>query len=185
MPIVKRYPNRKLYDTVARQYVSLEAIAEMIRRGESVQVVDHATGDDYTALVLTQIILEQEKRGNGSLPLEVLTGLIQAGGNTLASVRQRLGTPLELLRQVDEEIQARIEQLVHLGELAEEEGRRLAARMAALGAEARSNRAQEEVGLENALLARGVLTREDFIRLSAQVDQLAAKVDRLHAGPRR
>jgi polyhydroxyalkanoate synthesis repressor PhaR len=185
MPIVKRYPNRKLYDTAARQYVSLEAIADMIRRGESVQVVDHVTGDDYTALILTQIIVEQEKRGIGSLPLEVLTGLIQAGENTLTGLRHRLSTSLDVLRQVDEEIQGRIEQLVRMGELAEEEGRRLAARMAVLGAEARAGRAQEEAGLENALLARGILTREDFTRLSAQVDQLAAKVNRLHPGPRR
>ena len=61
MPIIKRYPNRKLYDTAAKQYVSLDGIAAMIRRGDEVQVVDHATGEDLTTLTLTQIIVEQEK----------------------------------------------------------------------------------------------------------------------------
>ncbi len=42
MPVIKRYPNRKLYDTAAKQYVSLDGVAEMIRRGEPVQVIDHA-----------------------------------------------------------------------------------------------------------------------------------------------
>ncbi len=139
MPIVKRYPNRKLYDMAAKQYVSLEAIANMVRRGEPVQVVDNATGDDHTTLILAQIIVEQEKRGDGCLPLDVLTGLIQAGGNTLAGLRHRLSTP--------------------------------------------SERALEEKALENALLARGMPTREDVSRLSDLLDQLAAEVDRLHPGP--
>ena len=45
MPIVKRYPNRKLYDTEAKQYVTLEGIAELIRQGQEVHVVDNATGE--------------------------------------------------------------------------------------------------------------------------------------------
>ena len=184
MPIVKRYPNRKLYDTAARRYVSLESIADMIRRGEPVQVVDHATGDDYTTLILTQIIMEQEKRGDGYLPLEVLIGLIQAGGNTLTSLWRRLNTSLDLMRQVDEEIQARIEHMVGRGELAEEEGRRLGEKMAALGPGPRSGRVLEEVALENALRARGLPTREDLSHLASLLDQLAEEVDRHTAGPR-
>lgn len=103
MRVVKRYPNRKLYDTVTKQYVALEAIADMIRRGESVQVIDNATGDDHTTLILSQIIVEQEKRGDGFLPLEILTALIQAGGVTLTGLRRRLCSPLDLLRQIDDE----------------------------------------------------------------------------------
>ncbi len=184
MPIVKRYPNRKLYDTAARRYVSLESIADMIRRGETVQVVDNATGDDHTTLILTQIIMEQEKRGDGYLPLEVLIGLIQAGGNTLTSLWRRLSTSLDLLRQVDEEIQARIEHMVCRGELAEEEGRRLGEKMAALGPGPRSTRVLEEAALENALRARGLPTREDLSHLASLLDQLSEEVDRQAAGPR-
>ena len=87
MTLIKRYPNRKLYDTSARQYVSLEAVAALIRGGETVQVIEHGSGEDITALILTQIISEQERRG-GFLPLEVLTGLVQAGGTTLAALRR-------------------------------------------------------------------------------------------------
>ncbi len=162
MPVIKRYPNRKLYDTTAKQYVSLDGVADMIRRGEPVQVVDHATGEDHTTLVLTQIIAEEEKRGVGFLPLDVLTGLVEAGGNTLATLRQRLTAPLDLLRQVDDEIQARVEKLVALGELAEDEGRRLAQRLLALGAAVGADRARQDEALERALQARGVPTREDW-----------------------
>jgi polyhydroxyalkanoate synthesis repressor PhaR len=93
MPVIKRYPNRKLYDTEAKQYVTLEAIAALIRQGEEIQVVDHTTGEDLTAITLSQIIFEQEKKLSGFLPQAVLTGLIQAGGDTLSALRRTLASP--------------------------------------------------------------------------------------------
>jgi polyhydroxyalkanoate synthesis repressor PhaR len=177
MPIIKRYPNRKLYDTVAKQYVSLDGIAEMIRRGDEVQVVDHASGEDVTTLTLTQIIVEQEKRQSGFLPSPVLTGLIRSGGNTLASLRRSLTTPLDLLRQVDEEIERRVQQLVGWGELAEGEAQRLLERLTAAGEgeEARP----DDAALEHELHARLLPTRSDLLTLSALLDQLSAQVDEL------
>lgn len=179
MPVIKRYPNRKLYDTAAKQYVSLDGVAEMIRRGEPVHVLDHTTGEDSTTLILTQIIVERQKRGTGFIPLDVLTGLVEAGGNTLATLRQRLSAPLDLLRQVDDEIQARVEKLVSLGDLAEDEGRRLAQKLLALGAAVRADRVVQEEALERALQARGVPTRQDIDRLSQVIDQLTAEVETL------
>ncbi|MCB0161660.1 MAG: polyhydroxyalkanoate synthesis regulator DNA-binding domain-containing protein, partial [Caldilineaceae bacterium] len=77
MPVIKRYPNRKLYDTEAKTYVTLDEITEMIRAGRDVQVIDHETGDDLTTLTLSQIILEQEKKSAGFLPRSLLTSLIR------------------------------------------------------------------------------------------------------------
>jgi polyhydroxyalkanoate synthesis repressor PhaR len=90
MPIIKRYPNRKLYDTEAKRYVTLEAITQMIHDGQEVQVVDHETGEDLTNLTLSQIIFEQEKKGSGLLPRALLTNLVRAGGDTLDQVRRAL-----------------------------------------------------------------------------------------------
>ena len=95
MPVIKRYPNRKLYNTEAKKYVTLAQIAHLIRDGQDVQVVDHSTGEDLTALTLTQVILEQERRQSGFLPQTVLTGLIQAGGDRLSNLRRALASPLE------------------------------------------------------------------------------------------
>ena len=86
MPVIKRYPNRKLYDTEAKTYVTLDEITEMIRAGRDVQVIDHETGDDLTTLTLSQIILEQEKKSAGFLPRSLLTSLIRTGGDTLEQV---------------------------------------------------------------------------------------------------
>ena len=80
MVLIKRYPNRKLYNTQSRGYVRLESVADLIRQGHEIQVIDHASGEDLTAVLLSQIILVQEKKQAGSAPRAVLAGLVQAGG---------------------------------------------------------------------------------------------------------
>ncbi|MGB1254178.1 MAG: polyhydroxyalkanoate synthesis regulator DNA-binding domain-containing protein [Candidatus Promineifilaceae bacterium] len=119
--IVKRYPNRKLYNTQTKKYVTLDAIADVIRAGNEVQILDHSTGEDLTTLTLSQIIFEQEKKKSGFLPKSVLTNLIQAGGETLGSLRRSLTNPLEILTPVEQEIDRRLQELVHHGEMARDE----------------------------------------------------------------
>jgi len=181
MPVIKRYPNRKLYDTEAKRYITLGEIARLIRQGEEVQVIDHATGEDLTALTLTQIIFEQEKRRSGFLPQDLLAGLIQSGGETLSTLRHTLVSSLGLLRHVDEEIERRIQVLVNRGELTRQEGLRLRDKLLSLSgwpAEAIWPREQD---VERALIQRGVPTREDLQRLSEQLEALAARLESLSA----
>jgi len=85
MRTIKRYPNRKLYDADARAYVSLEEIATLVRGGETVRVTDHATGEDITAQTLTQVILDEGKRGTSVLPTDLLHGLLRRGGAVVDS----------------------------------------------------------------------------------------------------
>lgn len=177
--IIKRYPNRKLYDTTAKQYVALERVAEMIRAGAAVQVLDHVTGEDLTTLILTQIIVEQEKQSSGFLPLAVLTGLVQAGGNTLAVLRRSLAAPLDLARQVDDEIERRIDSLVDLGELAEEDGRRLASRLKELGPAGRAGEPAGPAEIARALRDLGIPTRAEVQALMDLVDALTVEVEAL------
>ncbi len=76
--IIRKYPNRRLYDTSARKYVNLEDLAAIIRGGVEVQVVDARTGEDLTRVILTQIIVEDAKGQTSGLPLELLRQLIVA-----------------------------------------------------------------------------------------------------------
>lgn len=128
MRLIKRYSNRKLYDTEACAYISLEDVAEFIRQGEEVQIVDHASGEDLTTLVLLQVILEQERNIGGLLPQVLLTRLIQAGsdrvGGAMVRLRSRLSAALDPQGQVDEEIRRRVDRLVQAGRLSPEEGQR-------------------------------------------------------------
>ena len=96
MPVIKRYPNRKLYDTEAKRYVTLDHIAALIQANEDVLVIDHESGEDLTNLTLSQIIFEQEKKGSGLLSRSLLTNLIRTGGDTLDQVRRALIAPLHL-----------------------------------------------------------------------------------------
>ena len=76
--IIKRYSNRKLYDTKDSRYVTLLQIAEMVRGGEDVQIIDNNTKDDLTEVTLAQIIYEEQKAHSRNVPLQTLKELIHA-----------------------------------------------------------------------------------------------------------
>jgi polyhydroxyalkanoate synthesis repressor PhaR len=77
--VIKRYANRKLYDTVESRYVTLEEIAEMVKAGAEVRIVDNRTKDDLTSVTLAQIIFEEEKK-TSKMSLRTLKDLIRHGG---------------------------------------------------------------------------------------------------------
>src|SRR5512145_823452 len=95
--IIKRYTNRKLYDTVESRYVTLDEIAAMIRAGGEVKVIDNRTREDLTSITLAQIIFEQEKKSSQT-SLSTLLGLIRQGGD----IAQQLvgGSSAELRERV-------------------------------------------------------------------------------------
>jgi len=82
--VIKRYQNRKLYDTHQSCYVTLDEIAEMIMRGEEVAVVDNRSKKDITSSTLTQIIFEKQKRSKVMIPVNTLRDIIQLGGGTFS-----------------------------------------------------------------------------------------------------
>src|SRR5579862_5479031 len=94
--VVKRYANRKLYDTQRSRYVTLDQIAEMIRAGEDVKIVDNNSKEDLTAITLAQIIFEEEKKAS-FLPLAALRNIIQTSGQ---SIQQTFATAGEKVRAV-------------------------------------------------------------------------------------
>jgi polyhydroxyalkanoate synthesis repressor PhaR len=177
MPVIKRYPNRKLYDTDSKRYITLNEIASLIREGKEVSVVDHATEEDLTAVVLTQIIFEQEKQQKGFLPKSVLTNLVRAGGDTLGTLRRGLTLPLDLWRHVDEEIDRRVQYLISKGELAKEEGQRVREKLLSPIFSSSEANTTGQAGLEKLLSEHGVPTREEFQRLHEQIEALSAKLD--------
>lgn len=78
--VIRKYENRRLYDTTNSRYVNLDEVAQMLQRGEDVQVVDAATGEDITRLILTQIIVEDAKTTDSAFPLDVLRQMVIATG---------------------------------------------------------------------------------------------------------
>jgi len=88
--VVKRYANRKLYDTQRSRYVTLDQIAEMIRNGEEVKIVDNNSKEDLTAITLAQIIFEEEKK-RSFMPLSALRNIIQSGGESIQQFASQTG----------------------------------------------------------------------------------------------
>lgn len=82
--LVKKYANRRLYDTEQSAYVTLNQLAQMIRKGREVKVIDARTKEDVTAFILTQIILEEAKHKNALLPPPLLHLIIRFGDNLLS-----------------------------------------------------------------------------------------------------
>lgn len=78
--IIKKYENRRLYDSTNSRYINQDEIARMIREGREVQVLDAATGEDITRLVLTQIIVEDAKEPDSTFPLDILRQMVVASG---------------------------------------------------------------------------------------------------------
>ena len=77
--LIKRYESRKLYDTEESRYVSLEQIADWVRRGQEVRVVDNASAEDVTAQTLTQVILEEGRNGESRISSELMHELVRFG----------------------------------------------------------------------------------------------------------
>ena len=80
---IKKYANRRLYDTESSTYITLDRLAQMVREGREFEVVDAKTGEDITRQVLTQIIVDEEARGATMLPINFLKQLIGLYGNSM------------------------------------------------------------------------------------------------------
>ncbi len=81
--VIKRYANRKLYDTQHSRYVTLEQISVMIREGDDVKIIDNKSKEDLTSVTLAQIIFEEEKKQKSFLPLQAMRNIIQTGGESI------------------------------------------------------------------------------------------------------
>jgi polyhydroxyalkanoate synthesis repressor PhaR len=165
---IKKYANRKLYHTNRKQYITLDGIAALIQAGEQVQVLDNETGDDITASILTQVL--QSRRAADRLPTQVLTGLIQAGGDTLAGVRRSFLGAIGGASMIDSEIRRRLDRLHADGRIDADELGRL---QGLLLPEYADDSPHADTG--------ALPSHRDVMHLRDQVEALTAVVDQLLA----
>lgn len=181
MPLIKRYANRKMYDTEAKRYITLDGIAELIRQQQDVKVIDHETGEDITAVTQAQIIFEQERKIKGGVPHTVFTSLIQAGNDTLSQLRHAFIPPADWQKEVDAEIEARVQKLIQAGRITDDEGLHiLDVLLNPLdGAAPAQPERSPLVDLERVLRGRGAPTRDDIAALRQQLENLSTELDNL------
>ena len=186
--VVKRYANRKLYDTRESRYVTLPQIAELVRAGEDVQIIDNRTKENLTSVTLAQIIYESEKSAEASSRqgVKTLRSMIQAGGERImahlregpvsrlmqADMRElrehpriMVGTAIDALedlqRRADEKVRTTISGVLASLREAAGEIARLQARIEELEARLLSRREKSEQGAES---PREELVREEPVR---------------------
>ena len=99
--LIKKYANRKLYDTRTSRYVTLDGIADLVRAGHDIRVVDRDTGNDITQVVLSQIVLTEEKRGPQRLVDAGADAIHDRGQALLDYVRKTLNVPGDLVSEVE------------------------------------------------------------------------------------
>ena len=181
MPLIKRYANRKMYDTEAKRYITLDGIAELIRQEQEVKVIDHATGEDITAVTQAQIIFEQERRIKGGLPRALFTNLIQTSNATLSQLRHAVFAPAEWKLEVDAEIERRVQQLIQSNRISDDEGLHiLNVLITPVEPTTQAVPAPPTAGeMERALKSRGIPTRADLAQLTRQIEALTTEVDSL------
>ena len=168
--IIKKYANRRLYNTESSSYITLDDLAKMTRDGREFQVVDAKTGEDITHNVLTQIIMDEESRGGGSmLPAGFLRQLISMYGDSMQSmVPQYLEASMDAFRQNQKQFRSAVEGALTAGPFGEIAKRNLAMFEAATSAfrpQSKSAAAKSDSG--------------EVAALKAQLAELQAKIDKL------
>jgi len=197
--IVKRYANRKMYDTERSAYVTLEEIAEMVRAGQEVRIIDNRTKEDLTEVTLAQALVDAERKQRGRLPVEKLKTLLASGGEFL---QKRIAQPVTTLREEAErtmtgwrheaersigswreEAEKRVERILHRGEghgEADTTSEEREATHVFRGLVDQMATAYEEVQRrldERARVLTGALTR--FSHAEAEITELRRRVDEL------
>ncbi|HEX7854126.1 MAG TPA: polyhydroxyalkanoate synthesis repressor PhaR [Sphingobium sp.] len=176
--IIKKYANRRLYDTETSSYITLDLLSQMTREGRDFVVVDAKTGEDITHNVLTQIIMEEEQRGENMLPVSFLRQLISLYGNSMQSlVPQYLEASMDAFRKNQLQFQQAMEGAFAGGPFAELAKRNMemfnAAANAFKGTGVPVPPAPAEEG------KAGGQTAEEVAELKAQLAALTSKIDKL------
>ena len=122
---LKKYANRRLYDTEKSHYVTLSQVADRIRKGQQVEVLDAKTKEDVTAFILTQILLEEAKSKNALLPAPLLHIIIQYGDNILLDffekhLRQAIQSYLSYKNSFDTQFRKWLEMGMDLSDITQE-----------------------------------------------------------------
>ena len=171
--IIKKYANRRLYNTESSSYITLEHLAEMVRVKREFKVVDAKSGEDITHSVLTQIIMEEEARGTTMLPVNFLRQLISLYGNQMqAVVPQYLEASLDTLQRNRSQFQDVMAGAFVGGPFAEMARRNMEIFTAATGAARKEEARKQEPEPEPE-------PKSEIAELRAQLAEMQRKLDKL------
>jgi polyhydroxyalkanoate synthesis repressor PhaR len=174
MHLIKKYANRKLYDTFNKRYLTMDRLAELIKAGKEVKIIDNETGDDLTSAIVSQLLAREETDTDKSVPSRVLIQMLRKGRGTLFGYGKKYVSLWQsALTMSKDEIEKLVNSLIKDHEISESEG---------------NNLKKEIIGFANNLkswitdnIDQRVTEALDMMNLStkAQVNDLSRRVEKL------
>jgi polyhydroxyalkanoate synthesis repressor PhaR len=186
MHLIKKYANRKMYDIRDKRYISRDQLAELIKNGEEVAIIDNRTGEDLTSSIVSQLIGmdSKDKENDGAVSSRFLMQLLRKGGGTLTDYAKKYVSLWQgALTMAEDEIDKLVNMLVKNKELSISEGSRLKKEIIGYTNSLKgwiSDSIDKRVG--EVFNAMNLATNDHMKALSAKVDVLAKKVKQLEKG---
>jgi polyhydroxyalkanoate synthesis repressor PhaR len=177
--VIKRYSNRKLYDTQEKHYLTLKHLAHLVSKGEKIQVLENDSGKDITGVVLSKALMGREKESaDGFLSTELFTKLLQGRPNQLLEyLKNSWETGLEQVKDFEEEIEKRFKSYLKSGQVNSKEALKLRdSLLAGLRQRWEGLEHSIETRVEAAVQAFPVASRRDVERIEAQIEELAERI---------
>jgi polyhydroxyalkanoate synthesis repressor PhaR len=176
---IKKYSNRRLYDTTNGRYVTLDDISDLIKEGNSVEVLDSKTKEDITKLILAQIILEKERSRKNLLPTSFLYQIIQTNEEFIQDFfEQYLSMTLEAYVNSRQIFEKKLKEMSHLGRLPAEMGELFLRNMGFLGMRPNGAESAPEEGPE----AQGDLLRGELDLLKKKLEEMEKEIGERERG---
>jgi polyhydroxyalkanoate synthesis repressor PhaR len=178
---IKRYANRKLYDTKSKKYITLDEIAKLLKAGEEISVLDNKTGEDITAATVSQIFARTKKGQTDNGASNVMIQLLRKGPGTLVDYGKKYISLWDrALTMADEEIDRLVERLVKEKEITPSEGSRLKKDMLNRAEDMKKWIAEKiDQRVNEALDLMNLASKEKVSQLTGKIDTLTRKVQNL------
>lgn len=178
---IKKYANRKMYDTTDKKYISMDKLAKLIKSGKEVSIIDNRTGEDLTTSIVSQLIARDRNSQDKVVSSKVLMDLLRKGGDTLSDYAKKYVSLWQgALTMAEDEVDKLVNLLVKDKELSKSEGRNLKNEIVGY-TETLKTWMQENIDrrLNEVLSAMNMASKDQVEDLATKIDHLTKKVERL------
>jgi polyhydroxyalkanoate synthesis repressor PhaR len=178
---IKKYINRKMYDTTDKKYISMDQIARLIKSGEEVSIIDNKTGEDLTAAIVSRLIGQEKKEKGSVVSPRIMMQLLRKGGDTLTDYAKRYTSLWQnALTLAEDEVDKLVGALVSNKELSRAEGSRLKQEITGYTDSLKSWIGERvDRRINEALAAMNLASRDQVEALAVKLDKLGREVARL------
>jgi polyhydroxyalkanoate synthesis repressor PhaR len=181
MHVIKKYANRKMYDTDDKRYISMVQLSELIKNGDEVMIIDNRTGQDITAAIVSQLIGRDNQEKDKAVSSQLLMQLLRKGGGTLTDYAKKYVSLWQgAFNMAEDEVSQLVNRLVKNKEISIAEAGKLKKEIIGYSNSLKSwisDSIDKQIG--EVLQSMNLVTKDQLTALSAKVDALSEKVQQL------